>query len=190
MCDEGGTETYCTTTRRPSTSYSTPTENCVPSSCTLAQISSPKCKCAYPYAGDLVFRAPLFSSFGNTSLYELLHQKLMLAFVTGGLPVDSVSLSNPTKNIDDYLILNLQVFPSDQEYFNRTGISRIGFALSNQTFKPPHEFGPFYFSANSYEYFSGKLVNNIHKCEIWWKIQTYVFMWIFFPSFRIDHGVT
>lgn len=155
VCDEGGTETYCTTARQPSSSYSTPTENCVPSSCALAQILSPKCKCAHPYTGDLVFRATLFSSFGNTSLYELLHQKLMLAFRTGGLPVDSVSLSNPTKNIDDYLILNLQVFPSDQEYFNRTGISRIGFALSNQTFKPPHEFGPFYFQANSYEYFAG-----------------------------------
>ncbi|XP_073149158.1 leucine-rich repeat receptor protein kinase HPCA1-like isoform X2 [Henckelia pumila] len=155
VCDEGGTETYCTTTRQPSAPYSTPTENCLPYSCSWAQISSPKCKCAYPYSGEMVFRGPSFYGFGNTSLYELLYKKLMLTFGTEGLPVDSVSLSNPTKTIDDYLMLNLQVFPSNQEYFNRTGISRIGFALSNQTFKPPHGFGPFYFTANKYEYFAG-----------------------------------
>ncbi|XP_019266172.1 PREDICTED: probable leucine-rich repeat receptor-like protein kinase At5g49770 isoform X1 [Nicotiana attenuata] len=67
--------------------------------------------------------------------------------------VDSVSLSNPKKNSDDYLVLHLQVFPFGQDGFNRTGITTIGFELSNQTFKPPPNFGPFFFIGESYNYF-------------------------------------
>ncbi|PIN22238.1 Serine/threonine protein kinase [Handroanthus impetiginosus] len=70
------------------------------------------------------------------------------------LPVDSVSLSNLTKNFEDYLRVSLLIFPSGQDHFNHTGISGVGFMLSNQTFKPPHEFGPFYFIGNSYPYFA------------------------------------
>ncbi|KAK6121284.1 hypothetical protein DH2020_044987 [Rehmannia glutinosa] len=88
--------------------------------------------------------------------------KLMTTFKSHGQPVDSVSLSNPTKNVDRYLELNLQVFPSGQDYFNRTGISGIGFMMSNQTFKPPPGFGPFYFIANTYPNFPG-LTEGSHK---------------------------
>lgn len=80
----------------------------------------------------------------------------MLSFKTHGQPVDSISLSNPLKNDDDYLVLDLHVFPYNQTFFNHTGITSIAFILSNQTFKPPHEFGPFYFMADKYQYFAGK----------------------------------
>lgn len=73
------------------------------------------------------------------------------------LPVDSVALRNPTKNIDNYLVLSLEIFPSGQEYFNHTGISGLGFMLSNQTFKPSSGFGPYYFIANNYPYFAGNI---------------------------------
>lgn len=157
ICDEGGTEKYCSIPRQSNSSYSTPIENCTPLPCTLDKISSPSCKCAYPYTGTLFFRAPSFSNYGNLSIFASLQQKLMVTFQSHSLPVDSVSLSNPTKNIDDYLLLNLQIFPSGQDYFNRSGISGIGFMLSNQTFKPPSGFGPFFFIGNSYPYFSGKV---------------------------------
>ncbi|KAK4491319.1 hypothetical protein RD792_002055 [Penstemon davidsonii] len=162
ICTEGGTENYCTFLHQSNSSYSTPAENCTPLPCDADKISSPTCKCAYPYTGTLSFRAPSFSNFGNSSVFASLEKKFMDTFRSHSLPVDSVSLNNPTKDIDSYLVLNLQVFPSGQDYFNHTGISGVGFMLSNQTFKPPHVFGPFYFIGNNYPYFAG-LTSASHK---------------------------
>uniref|UniRef100_A0A5B6ZQ21 non-specific serine/threonine protein kinase n=1 Tax=Davidia involucrata TaxID=16924 RepID=A0A5B6ZQ21_DAVIN len=165
VCQETGViEDYCII--RPSnSSYSTP-DNCMPAVCSSDQISSPNCRCAYPYTGTLFFRAPSFSDLGNASIYTSLQKSLMVSFQTHQLPVDSVSLSNPTKNSDDYLELDLEVFPSGQDYsFNRTGISGIGFVLSNQTFKPPSTlgFGPFFFIGDSYVHFSGGVSTTTKK---------------------------
>nr|QJR84048.1 CARD1-like protein 3 [Phtheirospermum japonicum] len=162
ICDEGGSQNFCRIPQQSNSSYSTPAENCTPIPCDSDKISSPSCKCAYPYTGTLFFRAPSFSNFGNSSVFASLQQSLMSTFRSRSLPVDSVSLSNPTKNLDDYLVLNLQIFPSTQDYFNHTGISGIGFILSNQTFKPPPEFGPFFFIGSSYPYFAGQAVGS-HK---------------------------
>ncbi|KAL2477666.1 Leucine-rich repeat protein kinase family protein [Forsythia ovata] len=153
ICLEGGTEKYCSIPQPPNTSYSIPSKNCTAYRCSSDyQISSPTCKCAYPYTGTIVFRAPSFSNLGNSSIFASLYEDLILTFQSKNLPVESVSLSNPTKNLDDYLVLNLLVFPSGQNYFNRTAISGIGFVLSNQTFKPSDEFGPFYFDGENYGY--------------------------------------
>ncbi|KAL2460629.1 Leucine-rich repeat protein kinase family protein [Abeliophyllum distichum] len=153
ICLEGGTEKYCSIPQPSNTSYSIPPENCTTYPCSSDQISSPTCKCAYPYTGTIFFRAPSFSNLGNSSIFESLYEKLTLTFQSNNLPVDSVSLSNPTKNLDDYLVLNLRVFPSGHNRFNRTAISGIGFMLSYQTFKPTKEFGPFYFIGENYGYF-------------------------------------
>ncbi|EPS61254.1 hypothetical protein M569_13543, partial [Genlisea aurea] len=156
------TENYCTLPQQANSSYSTPAENCTPLPCSSDMISSPTCKCAYPYTGTLFFRAPSFSDFGNSTVFGALQSKMMATFQSSGFPVDSVSLSDPTKNIDSYLLLNVQVFPSGQDYFNRSGISGIGFILSNQTFKPPSGFGPYYFIPANYQYFAG-LAAGSHK---------------------------
>lgn len=81
------------------------------------------------------------------------------------LPVDSVAVSNPIENSTDYkLQISVKIFPSGQDNFNRTGVSRIGFALSNQTFKPdPKVFGPFYFVGDKYQHFSGKVKNSYYE---------------------------
>ncbi|XP_012842359.1 PREDICTED: probable leucine-rich repeat receptor-like protein kinase At5g49770 [Erythranthe guttata] len=155
ICDEGGRESYCTIPQPSNNTYSTPQQNCLPSNCTSETVSSPTCKCAYPYTGTLIFRAPSFSNYRNGTIFASLENKLMSVFKSRSLPVDSVSVSNPNRNIDNYLSLDLQVFPSGQEYFNRTAISGIGFTLSNQTFKPPPEFGPFFFIGRSYPHFEG-----------------------------------
>ncbi|XP_057468806.1 leucine-rich repeat receptor protein kinase HPCA1-like [Actinidia eriantha] len=148
------TKTYCAIQQSNPTQYSTPEKNCLPSSCSINQTSSPNCVCAYPYTGNLYFRAPSFSNLGNSSIYTSLEDSLMHSFQSHQLPVDTVSLSNPAKNADDYLVLRLEAFPSGEVRFNRTGIPAVGFVLSNQTFKPPHTFGPFYFIADSYGYFA------------------------------------
>ncbi|XP_059652149.1 leucine-rich repeat receptor protein kinase HPCA1-like isoform X2 [Cornus florida] len=155
ICQETGTtEGYCTI-KQSNSSYSTLANNCLPGQCSSDQISSPNCKCAYPYTGTLFFRSPSFSDLRNTSIYTILQNSLMHSFQSSLLPVDSVSLSNPSKNLVDYLVLSLEVFPSGQDRFSRTEISGIGFVLSNQTFKPPPMFGPFFFIGDPYGYFAG-----------------------------------
>ena len=85
----------------------------------------------------------------------------MYSFHSHQLPVDSVSLtlSNPITASSEYLEVKLKVFPYGQVSFNLTGISSIGFMLSNQTFKPPPQlFGPFYFISDKYEKYTGNSV--------------------------------
>lgn len=87
-------------------------------------------------------------------MFDMLGFTLMESFRNHDKPVDSVSLSNPRKNVYQYLDLSLEIFPSDQDSFNRTGISGIGFMLSNQTYKPRADiFGPFYFIADEYDHY-------------------------------------
>jgi len=158
------TESYCSVSQNES-SYSTPLNNCVASSCFANQISSPNCKCAFPYTGLLQFRAPSFSNLGNDTYYTVLEQSLMNSFKFHQLPVDSVNLSHPRKDSSTYLVMNLQVFPFGQDRFNWTGISRIGFALSNQIFKPPSQFGPFVFHGDTYLNFAGSLITDTELQE-------------------------
>ncbi|KAJ6389596.1 hypothetical protein OIU77_027840 [Salix suchowensis] len=154
------TKSYCTVSR-PNSSYATPPKKCVPASCLANQLSSPNCKCAFPYTGLLVFRAPLFSNLENITYFSVLEKSLMDSFKSHQLPVDSVHLSQPRKDSSQYLYLNLQVFPFGQDRFNRTAISRIGFVLSNQTFKPPSKFGPFFFFAgDTYLHFTGGVIGS------------------------------
>ncbi|KAG5549930.1 hypothetical protein RHGRI_015036 [Rhododendron griersonianum] len=156
FCQETeGTSPYCGLQETNST-YSSLENHCIPATCIAHQLSSPNCRCAHAYVGTLYFRAPSFSDLGNPTIYTSLADSLMKFFNSHLLPVDSVSLSNPTMNTDKYFVLRLEVFPpAGQDAFNRTGILGIGFMLSNQTFKPPPKFGPFYFDGGPYPYFEG-----------------------------------
>ncbi|XP_006358563.1 probable leucine-rich repeat receptor-like protein kinase At5g49770, partial [Solanum tuberosum] len=147
-----GTETYCIETQQTGTD-STSLQNCLTIECRSNQVSSRACKCAFPYVGDLIFRAPSFLNLGNIATYETLEKSLMLFFQERQLPVESVSLHNPTiDSDDDYLVIHLQVFPSSQESFNATGVAGIGFVLSRQIFTPPSSFGLYVFSSDGYKY--------------------------------------
>ncbi|XP_057810336.1 leucine-rich repeat receptor protein kinase HPCA1-like isoform X2 [Salvia miltiorrhiza] len=168
ICNEGITEEYCTVSQnRSDDTYELPNKDCPADlKCSNGEILSPTCKCAYPYSGSLRFRAPSFSDYGSTSTYESLEAALIESFKLHEQPVDSVSiLVNPMKNAVGYLVLGLHIFPSDQPYFTRTGIVEIGFMLSNQTFKPPHEFGPFFFKGDVYQYFPD-LIGDKHKSSL------------------------
>ncbi|KAL6954128.1 hypothetical protein U1Q18_048907, partial [Sarracenia purpurea var. burkii] len=134
--------------------YSTSLANCTRKSCSPDLKLSPKrCDCTYPYEGTLYFRGPFFRELSNVNMFHFLE---MSPWMKLGLTPGSVSLQNPFFNIDDYLQVQLELFPSTGKYFNRSEILRLGFALSNQTFKPPPEFGAYYFIASPY-FFPGKL---------------------------------
>ncbi|KAK7346240.1 hypothetical protein VNO80_20755 [Phaseolus coccineus] len=132
--------------------YSTSLASCGGKSCPPDQKLSPQsCKCAYPYEGMMHFRAPSFRELSNVNTFHSLEMSL---WVKLGLTPGSVSLQNPFFDSNDYLVVQLALFPSTGQYFNRSEVQRIGFELSIQTYKPPKEFGPYYFLASPYP-FSG-----------------------------------
>lgn len=142
---------YCRSQQqRVSAPYSTSTAKCGPVSCPPDQSLSPQtCGCAYPYQGLIVFRAPFFRDLTNTTVFQLLEMSLWTKL---SLTPGSVFIQNPVFNTDSYLEMQLKLFPSNGMYFNRSEIMRIGFDLSNQTYKPPKMFGPYFFLGSQYPF--------------------------------------
>ncbi|KAG7941938.1 hypothetical protein I3843_16G073900 [Carya illinoinensis] len=141
---------FCQLQQQPTKPYSTSLANCGSTLCPPDQKLSPQsCECAYPYAGTLYFRGPKFRELSNVNIFHSLEMSL---WVKLGLTPGSVSLQNPFFNTDDYLQVQLALFPAIGKYFNRSEVLRIGFDLSNQTYKPPPEFGPYYFIASPYDF--------------------------------------
>ncbi|KAI4324569.1 hypothetical protein MLD38_030047 [Melastoma candidum] len=141
---------YCQTQQQTPKPYSTSLATCGAPSCPLDQKVNPQsCECAFPYEGTLYFRAPKFRELSNVTLFHMLEMNLWTKL---NLTPGSVSLQNPFFNIDDYLQVQLSLFPPIGLRFSRTDVQRIGFDLTNQTFKPPKEFGPYYFIASPYAF--------------------------------------
>lgn len=121
-----------------------PPSTCSSVACSPGQVSSPNCKCAYPYTGTLVFIFVSFSNLKNFSYYTTLQDSLVRTFKSYNLPVESVALGYPTWGSSYHLELFLQVFPSGQDRFNQTEASAIASVISNQTLSPrPPSFGPY-----------------------------------------------
>ncbi|PKA51819.1 putative leucine-rich repeat receptor-like protein kinase [Apostasia shenzhenica] len=141
---------YCSPQQQMQKAYSTSLLHCTSTPCTLDQSVNPQsCNCAYPYEGLLVFRAPFFRDVSNSSRFQELERSLWTKL---SLTPGSVHLSNILFNNDNYLEVHLKVFPSTEMYFNRSEIQKIGFYLSNQTYKPPAKFGPYYYIASPYSF--------------------------------------
>ncbi|XP_021901519.1 probable leucine-rich repeat receptor-like protein kinase At5g49770 isoform X2 [Carica papaya] len=141
---------YCQLQQQPTKPYSTSLANCGSKLCPLDQKLSPQsCECGYPYEGTLYFRGPSFRDTSNVNLFHALEMSL---WVKLDLTPGSVFIQNPFFNVDDYLEVQLTLFPAGGKYFNRSEVQRIGFDLSNQTYKPPPEFGPYYFIASPYAF--------------------------------------
>lgn len=127
--------------------------NCL---CPTGQKSNPQsqsCECQYPFEGFLYFRGPLIRELSNRTLFQLLQQNLAEKLQ---LPSASVSIQAPLFNSDDYLKMQVDLFPPSGKCFNRSEILRIASTLSHQTFDLSKVLGSFYFSLNPYN-FSGKL---------------------------------
>ncbi|KAJ8752207.1 hypothetical protein K2173_003815 [Erythroxylum novogranatense] len=130
--------------------YSTNLANCGSKTCSLDQKLSPQsCECAYPLEGTFYFRGISFKDVSNVNRFHALEMSIWVAL---RLPPGSVFLSSPIFNVDDYLQVQVSLFPASGIYFNRSEVQRIGFELSNQTYKPPPEFGPYYFTASPYPF--------------------------------------
>uniref|UniRef100_A0A3Q7EQZ2 Leucine-rich repeat-containing N-terminal plant-type domain-containing protein n=1 Tax=Solanum lycopersicum TaxID=4081 RepID=A0A3Q7EQZ2_SOLLC len=148
LCDgTGATAKYCAI-QISNDSFSSPLQ-CPAMSCNSDKILSPTCKCLYPYTGTLHFFSLSFSNLENSSYFTTLAGSMMSAFLSNGLPVDSVSLSDPTVDVYSYLQIEAQIFPSTQDSFNHTSIPSIGYLLNRNPFQLQY-FGPFFFTSESY----------------------------------------
>ncbi|KAJ8500431.1 hypothetical protein OPV22_010983 [Ensete ventricosum] len=136
--------------QKPAIPYSTGLADCAANLCSQDQSLNPQsCKCAYPYEGVMFFRAPRFQDVTNSTLFQSLESSL---WKTLDLLPGSVFLQNPFLDSDSYLQVQVKLFPSSGMCFNRSEIQQIGFKLSNQTYKPPEIFGPYYFIASRYPF--------------------------------------
>ncbi|XP_073142267.1 leucine-rich repeat receptor protein kinase HPCA1-like [Henckelia pumila] len=148
----GATQKFCVIEKQ-NNSFSSP-NNCGGKSCRRDEALSPTCQCSHPYTGTLHFFSFSFTDLQNSTYYNVLHGSIMSVLLANGLPVDSVILSNPTININSYLEISLQLFPSGQDAFNRTSVSMIGFLLNRQPFEIKY-YGPFFFIDEPYCCFAG-----------------------------------
>ncbi|CAL8166009.1 unnamed protein product [Prunus armeniaca] len=153
VCTSGtSSNSFCQLPQQDTETYTT-SSNCARITCPDNQKLSPQsCQCAYPFEGTLYFRAPSFRELSNVNTFHSLEISLWDKL---GLTPGSVSLENPFFDINDYLQIHLALFPPTGTYFNRSEIIRIGFDLSNQTYKPPPEFGPYYFIPAPYTFPGG-----------------------------------
>lgn len=131
-------------------SYST-SSSCSIKSCKTAdqKVNPQTCECQVPFTGELVFRAPSFSDLSSASSSRFRELEASM-WRNLSLPPGYVYICCLRFDDNNYLNIQLQLFPMEGKYFNRKEIQRISFALSKQTYKPPHEFGPFFFLADLY----------------------------------------
>ncbi|XP_049936924.1 leucine-rich repeat receptor protein kinase HPCA1-like isoform X2 [Nymphaea colorata] len=139
---------YCQLPTQVSDSYSTNLTSCGNITCPQGQKLSPQsCECSYPFEGLLIFRAPAFQDISNSSRFTGLEYQL---WTNLSLAPHSVYLSNLYFDVNDYLVAPVDFFPSNGIYLNQSEILRISSYLTNQSFKPPSGFGPYYFVSLPY----------------------------------------
>ncbi|KAL6905887.1 hypothetical protein ACP4OV_003488 [Aristida adscensionis] len=170
FCNQGRStdDRYCTPTGQSNQAappaYSTPNKCAgLPPPCLSNQLLSPSCVCAVPYRGTLFFRSPSFSDLTNSSYYNQLEVGMRAKFVAFSLPVDSIAIHDPLVNAANNLQMALEVFPQGKMQFGEQDIVDIGFMLSNQTYKPPQAFGPYYFIGQQYSFANEMLVSSKSK---------------------------
>ncbi|XP_044977092.1 leucine-rich repeat receptor protein kinase HPCA1-like [Hordeum vulgare subsp. vulgare] len=140
---------FCTAQRQNVVPYSTSMTKCnLASGCQSDQGQNPaNCGCSYSYNGKMVFRAPSFKNVADTAKFQELEQTLSRNL---SLREGAVQLSGIQFNGDNYLQVQVKLFPSTGTLFNVSEVSRIGSLLSNQIYKPPPIFGPYFFIADPY----------------------------------------
>ncbi|PUZ63301.1 hypothetical protein GQ55_3G056800 [Panicum hallii var. hallii] len=156
ICVPGSNEKYCVAPGQSNPTaapYST-ARNCsaLPTPCLSNQLLSPSCICAVPYRGTLFFRSPSFSDLTSPTTFVTLEKDMETKFEKLNVPVDSIAIHNPFFDSNNNLQMSLELFPSGKVQFSEQDISDVGFILSNQTYKPPGTFGPYYFNGQQYSF--------------------------------------
>jgi len=163
-------KSFCSMQQENMIAYTTSLSKCSSqASCSNDQSLNPaNCGCAYPYTGKMVFRAPFFTDLTNSDTFQQLETSLTTQL---SLRDGSVFLSNIHFDSDNYLQAQVKLFPSSGLSFNVSDLIRIGFDLSNQTYKPPKNFGPYFFIADPYAPLAGTLVSPSRTpiCIFFWK---------------------
>ncbi|XP_022973188.1 probable leucine-rich repeat receptor-like protein kinase At5g49770 [Cucurbita maxima] len=117
--------------------------NCETRLCSTGEKNNPQsCECQCPYVGSLQFRGPSIRELSNDTLFLLLKDNLSEKL---HLPIGSIVIQKAEFDSDDYLQIQLELYPPFGKFFSYTEILRIASALSHQTFLLPAEFGSFYF---------------------------------------------
>ncbi|KAG7944213.1 hypothetical protein I3843_15G088300 [Carya illinoinensis] len=131
MNDYTISDPYCKQNHQPTKPYSTSLAHCESTSWTL-------------YVGR-----SLFSELSNETVFKLLENNLSvsLSLLLGSVYIQAIGF-----NFDDYLQVQLALFPSIEKYFNRSEIQRIGFSMTTQEHRLPEQFGAYFFIANSYPF--------------------------------------
>ncbi|VAH20397.1 unnamed protein product [Triticum turgidum subsp. durum] len=149
VCSDKPTVAFCTVQKPNVIAYSTSMAKCnTARGCQSGQDQNPaNCGCAYSYNGKMVFRAPSFKDVSSTANFQQLEETLwrLLSLREGAVVLNRIHF-----NEDNYLQVQVSLFPSTGTLFNVSEVSRIGFLLSNQTYKPPPIFGPYFFIADPY----------------------------------------
>ncbi|KAG2666975.1 hypothetical protein I3760_15G090900 [Carya illinoinensis] len=85
----------------------------------------------------------------NETVFKLLENNLSvsLSLLPGLVYIQAIGF-----NFDDYLQVQLALFPSIEKYFNRSEIQRIGFSMTTQEHRLPEQFGAYFFIADSYPF--------------------------------------
>ncbi|CAK9316413.1 unnamed protein product, partial [Citrullus colocynthis] len=123
--------------------FGSPVLNCETRLCSNGEKNNPQsCECQYPFVGSFYFRGSSIRDLSNDTLFQLLKYSLSNKL---NLSIASVVIQKPVFESDDYLHIQLQLFPPFGKYFNRSEILRIASALSYQTFLLSPDLGSFYF---------------------------------------------
>ncbi|WVZ98990.1 hypothetical protein U9M48_044356 [Paspalum notatum var. saurae] len=151
---DSSTKQFCSKQQENMIAYSTSLSKCSsPASCSSDQNLNPaNCGCAYSYNGKMIFRAPFFTDLTDNATFQTLETSLTTQL---SLRDGAVSLSGIQFNSDNYLQVQVKLFPSSGTSFSVPDLIRIGFLLSNQTYDPPPVFGPYYFIADPYALLAG-----------------------------------
>nr|XP_043619913.1 leucine-rich repeat receptor protein kinase HPCA1-like [Erigeron canadensis] len=127
---------------------SVPPNNCPSVRCGSNKMLSIKCKCTNPYTGNIYFLSYTFSNLDNQTYYATLLETFITAFRVLQLPVESISFSSASINEFKYITYRLHIFPSDEDFFNRSSVSLIGNIINGQLDKP--YYGPMIFLGDNY----------------------------------------
>uniref|UniRef100_A0A0E0DT82 non-specific serine/threonine protein kinase n=1 Tax=Oryza meridionalis TaxID=40149 RepID=A0A0E0DT82_9ORYZ len=139
---------FCSRQLQNASPYSTSMEKCGSAQCSDGQNVNPaSCGCAFSYNGKMVFRAPFFVDLVSSTSFQLLESTMATKL---NLLPGSVALSDIHFNSDNYLEVQVKLFPTSGVTFNLSELTRIGSSLSNQIYKPPANFGPYFFIADPY----------------------------------------
>jgi hypothetical protein len=100
----------------------------------------------------MVFRAPFFKDLTDSDTFQELETSILK---DSNLHVSAVYLSDVHFNNDSYLQVQVELFPPSGASFETSEVSIIGSVFSNQIWKPPAKFGPYFFIGDQYVPFLG-----------------------------------